>query len=201
MIKNYGNEPAGGRRGRKWLAYAVLFAVGAGLAAALGPELPQDYGRLAHRKWQEFMWDNWSKGVIAWGRYSLQTPVGRYGWILHENGDLLVFPRDSSGIVSIVIKKAERAKWPFRRYAEQTCVEKKLCSRFEQKTVSIGGRQADVIVFEDTGSGITVRSNAFLYLKDPEILLSIGAEKSDELGGAAKFSEGLLEQIVRQTKA
>lgn len=189
-------------RSRKWLAYLAFFAAGVVLAAIfLGPDIPRDAGRSVYKRWQEFIWDHWSKGAIHWGRYSLQVPVGRYGWILHEDGDLAVFPRDSAGIVSIVIKKADRAQWPFRRYVERTCVEKKLCSRFEQKSVSIGNQQAEVIVFEDTGPDIKVRSNAYIYLKDPEILLSIGAERPDELDPAAKFSEGLLEQIVRQPNA
>lgn len=202
MTRDSPEQGGGGRRGYKWLTYGGLFVVGAVLAAVLlGPEAPRDWGRSVYRSWQGLLWDHWYKGVIQWGDYSLQVPVGRYGWVVHEGGDLEVFPRDSSGIVSIVVKKAERARWPFRRYTEQTCIEKKLCSRFEQRSLSIDKRSAEVLVFEDAGPNITVRANAFIYLKDPEVLLSIGAEKPNELERAMEFGEGLLEQIVRQTKA
>jgi hypothetical protein len=195
------DESGGAGHGAKWAVYSVLFLVGIALAAFfLGPDLPRQMGRSVHKRWQEFVWDKWNKGVIQWGRYSLRVPVGQYGWIKHDDGDLAVFSRDSVGIVSILVKDSARARWPFLTYAERTCAEKKLCSRYERKVLLIGARNADLVVFEDAGSSVAVRSNAFIYLKDPETLLSIGAERHEDLERALRTSVELLEQIVRQSK-
>jgi len=195
------NDTVGASSPRRWVFYAVLFVLGFALAAVfLDADVPRNVGRSIYKRWQEFVWDSWSKGVIEWGDYSLNVPVGRYGWIVHKDEDLLVFPRDTQGIVSILIKRSARAQWPFRKHVEFTCVEKKLCSNLDQTSVRIGGRQAEVIIYEDKSPGVTVRLNAYIYLKDPEILLSIGAENAEELKRSMKFSEGLLEQMILQTR-
>ena len=199
MTSSGANKSTAKRDWRKPILYLALLGVGFALAAATyDVKIIRDFGGSLYRRWQEFVWDRWNEGVIRWGDYFLTVPVGEYGWILHGDGDLSLFPRSSRGIVSIVAKKSARASWPYQRHVELTCVEKKVCSRFDSKSISIDQRKVNVVTFEDASPGVTVKSNAYMYMSDPQILLSIGAQTDEELVAAMELGEVLLGQIVRQ---
>jgi len=184
------------------IGYLCLLAFGVVLSAMfIDAEPARDAGRSVYRKLQAFVWDEWNKGSIGWGNYVLSVPVGEYGWIVHEDSDLSVFSRKSQGIVSIVLKKSDRAKWPYYEHSKHLCEKRKLCSQFERRSTTIAGRQVDFVRFQDTSPGIDVRSNAYIYLPSPEILVSIGAEIAAELDSGVKMSVIFLEQIASQANS
>ncbi len=190
------------QRLRRYIIYVCLFAFGVALSAIfIDVEPARNLGQSAYRKWQAFVWDGWNRGSIGWGDYVVHVPAGEYGWIIHENSDLTIFSRKSQGIVSLVLKKSERAKWPYYEHSQHLCVTRKQCSEFETRSTTIGGQEVQIVRFHDTTPNIDVRLNAYIYIPSPEILVLVGAEYPAEFDAGVNVGQTLLEQIASQANS
>jgi hypothetical protein len=158
-----------------------------------------DFGRVIGRKWQDLWWDGWLGGEVKWGEYILLLPKGEYGWVKHEDGDVEIFPRGSSSIVSLTAKKGDRARWPFQAYVDTNCVKRAFCAALNRSTFDLGNRRIDAVAYEDTSSANRVRFIGFMFLSDPPILVSIGAEELMARDRAMDVGTLVLNQIIRQT--